>query len=720
MTEVIKRNGKREHFDISKIAKALEKVYNEVGEEYGYMECLDQAHYMTSLYHELDSVDIEAIQDDVEMYLMEIGEYKAARAYISYREKRKQVRDNPWNDLNEIQSAVIKKYLDKNETKKEFLTRMSMDNPKLYKKLVDKKFIFAGRINAAYKLPYKQSGSNCYVQEDPEDNLLSIHMTDYKHAVTYSRGGGSGCNLSNLRPTGAFVNNAARATTGVVSFADQYSETTLRIGQKNRRGALMLMLNSDHPDIINWIKAKLDIEAITGANLSIYVQDELMAAAKEGKMWKLHFETEHEKIEKWVDADDVLSLMAFTNWWSGDPGMFFGDRANSYHLLSEYPEIHFTCTNPCGEQPLLGNGSCNLASLNLSTHIENEFSKEADIDLEGLKDTTFLGVEALDNMLDYFLGSHPLPEQNAHIPLWREIGLGMFGYADVAVKIGMEYGSKEFIDYMEPVMKNIANWAAQASALIAKEKGTFEKYDYDLISQSEFFQTVYTEETKEMIRKYGLRNSRLLSIAPNGSIATLLGASTGGEPYFKYKYTREIKSIGEDDEGSQFITVVERTIQDLMNKLEINDVNELPEYAKTDSHNIKYIDRIKFQAMLQKYIDTAISATINLPHETKWQDIKEIYFKAWEYGLKGITTFRDGCAKVGILVPEDAKGFIFQEPAVEEIPFLTKKDIEIILKPEKAKDFINSGNLCPECGSTIIKKGGCTGCSNCEWSKCSI
>lgn len=722
MVYVIKRDKKKELFDIKKIAIALFKVFDEINEPRTMEECLDMAHYLTTYYHEagMENIDIEAIQDDVEMYLLERRELKAFKAYSKYRGIQEEKRNNPWNDLSPIQEAVIKKYLDKNETKKEFLDRMSMGDKELYKMLADKEFIFAGRINAAYKLPYKQSGSNCYVQTDPEDNLFSIHETDYKHAVTYSRGGGSGCNLSKLRPTGARVDNAARATTGVISFAEQYSDTTLRIGQHNRRGALMLMLNSDHPDIINWIKAKIDIHAIEGANLSIYVQDDFMQAAVNGDAWELKFETPHETVSKMVFASDVLDLMAFTNWWSGDPGMFYGDRANKWHLLSEYKDVWFTCTNPCGEQPLLGNGSCNLASINFSALVRKAFTLDAYIDMAQLEKVVRKGIRKLNAMLDYFHGSHPLPEQNEHITLWREIGLGFMGYADMAIKMGLQYGSDEFNIFVDHLMKQAVNWGAQESALIAKERGAFPKYDAEATMKSEFYQTVYTDETKVMIEKYGLANSRLFTIAPTGSIGTLLGTSTGGEPYFAFKYTREVRTIGTEDGEKQFITVVEKTVQDLMNHLGITDVEDLPEYAKVDSSTLKSEDRIKFQATLQKYIDTAISSTINVPHETTWQEIREIYIKAWQHGLKGITVFRDKCAKLGILTTEDADGFVFQEPPVHEIPFLTENDIKIILDPDSAKKVMSEADVCPECGSLLVKRDGCTGCSNCHWSKCSI
>jgi len=722
MIYVIKRDKTRELFDIKKIAIALNKVFDEIHKPRAMEDCLDMAHYITTYYHEagMEDIDIEAIQDDVEMYLIEMKEVKAFKAYNKYREIQDEMRNNPWDDLSPIQEAVIKKYLDKKETKKDFLVRMSMGDKDLYKMLVNREFIFAGRINAAYKLPYKQSGSNCYVQTDPEDNLFSIHETDYKNAVTYSKGGGSGANMSNLRPVGAFVNNAARETTGVVSFAEQYSATTLRIGQKHRRGALMLMLNSDHPDIINWIKAKLDIHVIQGANLSIYVQDAFMEAATTGEMWELKFETEHEKISRWVLAEDVLSLMAFTNWWSGDPGMFWGDRANSWHLLSEYGDVHFTCTNPCGEQPLMGNGSCNLASVNYANHILDAFDKNARIAYDRVERTIRKGIRALDSMLDYFHGSYPLPAQNDHITKWREIGLGFFGYADMAVKLGVAYGSEEFNAIVGDLMSKSANWAAQESAMIAKERGVFPEYDFDLISASTFYQEVYTDETKALIEQYGLAHSRLLTIAPNGSIGTLHCVSTGGEPFFAFKYTREVRAIGDEFGEPQFIDVFEKTIQDLMNHLGIHDVEDLPEYAKVDANSLKPMDRIKFQQVLQKYVDTAISSTINLPHETTWQEIKEIYIQAWKHGLKGITVFRDNCAKMGILTTANAKGFEFQVPPVHEIPFLNKEDIKIILDPDAAKEFIDSGNLCPECGATIIKKDGCIGCSSCYWSKCSI
>lgn len=1049
MKKVVKRNGQIVEFDEQKIANAVSKVFKEI---YGVdkeenvkrvTESVKEKMFKT----EKEKYDVEEIQDLVEKTLMELGEFECAKAYIIYREKKSERRKNPWNDIDERQEIILSKYLDKGETIKDFLNRVSMGRYDLFKALIDREFIFAGRILSAYGLPYKQSGSNCYVLPDPEDSIKSIWELDYRLAQTYAYGGGGGANLSKLRPKGAKVNNAARSTTGVVSFANMFSNTTLLIGQKNRRGALMLMLNDSHPELIDWIKAKFDLNAINGANLSVYVSNEFMDAAIEGRMWKLYFETPHEKIERWVNADDVLTLLAFANWDNGEPGIFFGDRANSYHLLSEYDDIKFTATNPClrgdmkiltkdgyvniekldgkevelinkdgnvvkgkvwktgkkevykiyrganmpdiyateehrfmtndgeevavkdlkgkrlmpylnqnkdldlkfvkygfifgdgyimrlaskthnglevyfgkndkdvlklfesddikkgqkyyqyylkgyneelrkigmlprktynkvlpttiknwtekekrsflkglysangtvlksgrisyktssyelahelvellnelgfdkvyittnkprrfkngkyiskasydvninsyvlkqkfyneigfiqkyknerlrkflienspivqnvvatgevvdvydfneplthwgvvegvithncGEQPLLPWGSCNLGSINVSAFVKNPFTEYSYFDFDRFVNIVHLGVEALDDMLTYFMGRHPFEEQNEHVKKYREIGLGVMGFADLAVKMGIAYASDEFMELTEKIMHTMANEAAKKSALLAKEKGMFPACDKEKILASEFAQNVYTEEVKDLIKKYGLRNSRLISIAPTGSISNLLGVSGGTEPYYSIKYVRTVQSVGNDEEPIQ-VVVYEKTIKELMKVLGIKKEEDLPDYAKVTAMNIDPIRRVRFQGLLQKYVDTAISSTVNLPITATVEDIKNIYIEAYKQGLKGITTFRNGCRRVGILATEEEKE---KAPKVtidflRTIPFITDKDIKTILSinDDELRKMKNKNNSCPECGAILIKRNGCEECSNCSFSKCSI
>lgn len=294
----------------------------------------------------------------------------------------------------------------------------------------------------------------------------------------------------------------------------------------------------------------------------------------------------------------------------------------------------------------MADGSCNLGSINLNAFVRKEFTEEAFFDSSRFQEVVESMVEGLDDLLDMFGERHALQAQRDHVKEWREIGLGLMGLADLALSMGLGYGTPEFIHVLDTIMSIMANAAAQASAKLAAKKGTFPKYNYDYISRSKFFKEVYTEETKELIKEHGLRNSRLLSIAPTGSVSNILGVSGGVEPYFMLGYQRKIVSIFEDE---KLVWVYERTPLRMMKAMHIDNHMLLPLWAQTTSQTININDRIAVQATIQKYVDTAISSTFNMPNNGTTEDVKYIYYTAWKKGLKGITVFRDNCKKIGIL-----------------------------------------------------------------------
>ena len=638
-----------------------------------------------------------------------------------------------WHFLDERQEAVLYKYKLKGETNEQFVDRVTHGNKDLYQIFQRKEGIWGGRNLYAVGREGNITGSNCYVATDPEDSLADIYRADYHLARTYSYGGGQGLNLSKIRPKNARVNNTSNTSPGPMVFAEKYSHTTLNTQQASRRGALMLMMNMDHPDILDFATAKLDLNKINGANISIAMRDDFMEAVENDTDWEMTFETPYEIITKRVRARDLMEVIAYANHTMGDPGMIFIDNVNNYHLLSEYPDVKFTATNPCGEQPLMANGSCNLASVNLYAFVKNKFTEEAYFDFDRFREVVMHMTWGLDELLDMLGDRHALEEQREHVKIWREIGLGVMGLADLALGMKLRYGSVEFIELVEEVMKEMANSAAQASAHRAGELGVFPRYEYDLISNSSFFQGVYTDETKELIKKKGLRNSRLLSIAPTGSISNVLGVSGGVEPFFMLGYNRNIKSVFE---GEKTITVWEKTPKELANHLGIETLDELPEWAKTTSQNIDFEERAAVQAAVQTYVDTAISSTFNLANEATLQDIIDIYFTAWNFGLKGATVFRDNCAKVGILSGLDGWQ-VDKNPAPR--PEITIHEIWLDKETGETREFENhitigengenqelkkeiSLDMCPECGSVLVKQGGCTRCSNneCYYEKCAI
>jgi ribonucleoside-diphosphate reductase alpha chain len=727
---VIKRNGVKEKFDVTKIANAMCKAYTSVGEDTSYDECLEQAKFVTKdLLQGTSEISIEKIQDSVELYLMDTKKYETAKAYIKYREKQRIDRENPWADNDERQDMILQKYLLNNESKKDFIKRVSIKRPALEKILRHKEAIFGGRNLYAIGREGNITGSNCYVTEDPQDNLESIYKVDYQIARTYSYGGGQGMNLSNIRPKGAKVNNSSNTTPGVMVFAEKYSHTTLNTQQDNRRGALMLVLNIDHPDIIDFITTKLDLNKINGANISIALTDDFMNAVEKDQVWLMKFETPYEVIEKRVKAKLLLELIAYSAHTMGDPGIMFIDKMNDYHFLSEYDEVKFTATNPCGEQPLMAHGSCNLGSINLNAFVKNPFQEDAYYDWERFDHVVEEMIYSLDDLLTLLGNRHALKEQREHVKKYREVGLGVMGLADLALSMKLPYGSQEFLDFLDELMGRMINQAAKATAFNAKEKGAFPAFDYDLISKSRFYQTVISKETDELIKKYGMRNSRLLSIAPTGSISNILGVSGGVEPFFQISYTRRIISMFDEEKK---ITVWEKTPLAMAKALNI-DPEDLPEWTKITSQNIDFNDRANVQSVIQKYVDTAISSTFNIPNSATVKEVMDIYLTAWKKNLKGATVFRDRCAKIGILsgLNAETKDLNPGNPPlmhVEESWFnkLSEKKKEYVThvhiedheyKPEKMEK-----ELCPMCHSVLIKKQGCIQCSNdlCDYEKCAI
>lgn len=726
---VIKRNGVKEKFDKKKIAEALYKAYLSVDSKKTKSQCVEYARKITEEFQNEEEISIEKIQDCVELFLMENKDYEVAKSYIKYREKQRIDRENPWSDNDERQDLILQKYLINNESKKDFLKRVSFKRPALEKILRHKEAIFAGRNLYAIGREGNITGSNCYVTEDPQDSLESIYKVDYQIARTYSYGGGQGMNLSKIRPKGAKVNNSSNTTPGVMVFAEKYSHTTLNTQQESRRGALMLVLNVDHPDVIDFITTKLDLSKINGANISVAISDAFMKCVEEDGIWELKYQTPYEDIIKKVKAKDLLKLISYSAHTMGDPGVMFIDRMNDYHFMSEYDEVKFTATNPCGEQPLMAHGSCNLGSVNLNAFVKNPFTKDAFFNWERFDHVVEEMIWSLDELLTLLGDRHALKEQRDHVKKYREVGLGVMGLADLALSMSLPYGSDEFIEFLDVLMKRMINQAAKASALKAKEDGVFPAYDYHKVSSSHFYQTVISPETDEVIKKYGMRNSRLLSIAPTGSISNILGVSGGVEPYFQINYTRRIISMFEEEKK---ITVWEKTPL-AMAKAQNIEPEELPEWTKITSQNISFEKRANVQATIQKYVDTAISSTFNLANSATVEDVSNIYLSAWKKGLKGATVFRDRCAKIGILsgineTTEDLNPAIPPKFNVDEVwkNIVTGKVKEyqthIIIEDAVFKPKRVEKEICPICKAPLIKKEGCIQCSNndCDYEKCAI
>lgn len=608
-----------------------------------------------------------------------------------------------------------RKYRYENETFDEWIARVSGRNETIAELIKEKKFLFGGRILANRGLENKGrkiSLSNCYVIEPPEDNIESIFDCAKKLARTYSRGGGCGVDISKLAPKGARVNNAAKETTGSVSFMDLYSMVTGLIGQNGRRGALMLSLSCEHPDLEEFIGIKSDLDRVTKANISIRITDKFMAAVKNKTPFTLSFtrlET-GETITKEIDAYEMFHKMCEMNWDYAEPGMLFWDRINNWNLLSCDDEFEYAGTNPCAEEPLPAGGSCLLGSINLA-----EFACDIGFDFESFKHCVKSSVIALNEVLDEGLPLHPLKEQRESVYDWRQIGLGIFGLADLLIKLGIKYGSPEAIDLCDMIGHTMADMAIKTSAVLAKEYGVYPKYKPEAVEQSAFYSKNALGETKELVESFGLRNSQLLTIAPTGSLSTMLGVSGGIEPIFANYYTRKTESLKGHDEYYKVYTPI---VKEYMDKHGLKDDSELPDYFVT-AQTLDYKNRIYMQSIWQSHIDASISSTVNVPNNFTVEQVEDLYMTAWEAGLKGVTIFRDGCKRAGILTIKENAEDTVEKPHRLERGMIIKADDNCIGKKRTLRT--GCGTLhCeaffdPDNGQlleTYFSKGSSGGCNN--------
>lgn len=411
----------------------------------------------------------------------------------------------------------------------------------------------------------------------------------------------------------------------------------------------MISISCKHPDIEEFINLKTKQGVCEKANISIRVSDDFMEAAIHDEDWITEFTSEETgTITKTFKARDLLKLLAKRNWEWAEPGMLYWDRITGYNMLNNDERFSYAGVNPCAEEPLPAGGSCLLGSINLSEFVLNPFTNEATIDYSSLVDAVKKAVRALNDVLDEGAALHPLEEQRNSVRNWRQIGLGTMGLADMLIKLGLIYGSASALGMTQEVYKTIAQAAVGESLSLAIDKGMYPECNPKLLAESSFINSIgLPQSVIEDISKYGLHNSQLLTCAPTGSIATMLQVSTGVEPNFALHYTRKTQSLnGEDTYYEVDAKIVEDFFATPSKGLAI-----LPSYF-VESKDIAPIDRIKMQGVLQKYTDASISSTINLPKEATVDDVYNIYIEGWKNGLKGVTVYRSGCYREGILTTE--------------------------------------------------------------------
>lgn len=553
------------------------------------------------------------------------------------------------------------------------------ENPEpFYEIIKDKKFIPGGRILAGASEGSQTSLYNCFVIPYPEDSIRGIFDSIETMAQIMRMGGGVGLNISTLRPRNAPVYGVNGSSSGAVSWAELWSTTTGLIQQGgSRRGALMLIMEIWHPDIVEFIEAKKDFSRLTNCNISVGITDDFMRAVKDGSDWELRFPDTQDKsynldwantdgrltdyTGKWVTHKTVKArwlweLICQSAWQSAEPGIWFIDRAN----YTSNSGRNLIATNPCAEQPLPEWGVCNLGAINLS-----QFSLDEN-GLAELYKVSRLATQFLNRVIDKT--RYPFSDQESKQSYERRIGLGTMGLAEMLINAKIKYGANSECDNaIEMVYKTIALGAYSESVELVKEYGcVFDQQTLDRISDNVFRMGREFYPLAAQIREYGLVNITLTTQAPTGTTATVVGTSTGIEPYFAMSWQRNTR-LG--------------PVQEFARPALTHSITE--PYMVT-AQSISPMDHVHVLALVQRYTDSSVSKTCNIPYSWTVEDVQKLYMHMYDLGCKGGTIYRDGSRDIQVLI------------AVDEEP-------------------------CPECGSHNIEESdGCTTCKDCGFSKCSI
>ncbi|PHQ70536.1 MAG: ribonucleoside-diphosphate reductase, adenosylcobalamin-dependent [Sneathiella sp.] len=506
-------------------------------------------------------------------------------------------------------------------------------NPKKWEKrfyslLEGYKFLPAGRILSGAGTKRRVTLFNCFVMGNISDDMSSIFDNLKEAALTMQQGGGIGYNFSTLRPKGAPVHGMGSDASGPLSFMDVWDSMCRTImSAGSRRGAMMATMRCDHPDILDFIRAKQDPGRLRMFNLSVLVTDAFMAALKKDDAWELKFDG---TLYKTIQARELWDEIMRATYAYAEPGVIFIDRINARNNLSYCETI--TATNPCGEQPLPPYGACLLGSVNLTTMITEPFEEAAKIDVKLLDTVVRDAVRLMDNVVD--VSGYPLPEQADEAIAKRRIGLGITGLADALIMCGVRYGSDEAVTLTKEWMAGIQRAAYMASVDLAAEKGAFPLYDKDKYLAGETIRAL-DKDIRDAIAKSGIRNSLVTSVAPTGTISLLAdNISSGLEPVFSFSYTRNVLM----PDGSRKAEEVTDYALRLFRRLKGEDA-PLPA-AFVDAQVLTPPDHVRMQATVQEYIDSSISKTINCPEDISFENFKNIYIQAYELGCKGCTTYR--------------------------------------------------------------------------------
>jgi len=827
--EIKKRDGRVVRFEPSKITEAIWKAIKATGSrDRGLAEKLsfEVVRKLEELFPPGTTPTVEDIQDIVEHMLIEKGEAKVAKAYILYRQKRTELREEKKKILEKEQIDEVDKSFDINalrvlkarylkkdekgtlkETPKQLFTRVAIHTalPSLFydrrifekdgnqeikeevgpvqetlrigkyelnefhvealKRLYEhfnkerklkigwsqlmqmfqnREFdIYETEINQYYDIMVNRKflpntpalanfgnwlgmGSACFVL-DIEDSIDSIMQTLANAAIIFKAGGGVGYNFSKLRPEGDYVRSTSGIASGPVSFMRLFDTMTEVIKQGGiRRGANMGILNIDHPDIENFIKAKEGNKALRNFNISVLIKPEFWKYYEENKPFPL-INPRNGQVVRYVNPRQLFDMIAYQAWESAEPGVIFFDRVNEYNPFFKVLGPIVT-TNPCGEVLLYPNESCNLGSINVHAFVKEDEEGNPFLDWEELKKAIFIATRFLDNVID--VNKYPLKAIEDTTLATRKIGLGVMGLADLLFELGIPYDTDEGREFMERLMEFINYYSKKTSVELAKTRGPMPYFKESSYAEGQLpFRGFYERSksnldwdtlSKEIIQN-GIRNGYTTIIAPTGSISMIAGCSSGIEPVYSLVYEKNV-SIGSFyyiDPVFEKVMKREGLLDDdlihqvVANNGSIKNIPYIPERIRrifVTAMDIAPIDHVKAIAAFQKWVDSSISKTTNLPFNATVEDIKTVYFEAYRLGCKDVTVFRD----------KSIKSQVLQAPPQQYNSDTKPNPPQLLVSVEQEYNSVNSDSsaLCPVCHSKMEFKEGCVTCPSCGFSYC--
>lgn len=572
--------------------------------------------------------------------------------------------------------------------------------------------------------------SNCFVigNDGKSDSYGGIMKIDQEQVQLMKRRGGVGHDLSHIRPKGSPVLNSALTSTGIVPFMERYSNSTREVAQDGRRGALMLSVSIQHPDAEDFVDAKTDSTKVTGANVSVKIDDAFMEAVKSGQPYRQQYpiESENPTYTKEIDAAKLWNKIVHNAWRSAEPGILFWDTVINESVADSYADLGYktVSTNPCGEIPLCPYDSCRLLAINLYSYVNDPFTNKAKFDFDLFKKHAKAAQKIMDDIIDLeiekidgILSKIDADPENLEVKrvernLWNNIkikaeegrrtGVGITAEGDMLAALGLQYGSDNAIDFSVEVHKMLALSAYRSSVEMARDRGEFKIFDFQREKNNPFIQRLGKEEPQllEDMERYGRRNISLLTIAPTGTTSMMTQTTSGVEPVFLPVYRRRrkvnpndaqvkvdeliIDEVGDSWEEynvfhHKFMTWLDVNGYDsekvkLSSLDEINALVEKSPYYKSTSNDVDWVSKVKMQGKIQKWIDHSISVTVNLPNDVSEDVVGKVYQTAWESGCKGVTVYRDG-SRSGVLISTKETKKEEAIPEVKNRPKILEADV---------------------------------------------